>query len=303
MKKDLLTLLDLDAESLHAILQQARSFKKERKKQKTSDILKGKNVALIFEKPSTRTKVSFDIAVNELGGHSIYLDASSSQLGRGETYYDTGQVLSRYVHGIVMRTSAQKNLEELARGASVPVINALSDLSHPCQIISDLFTIQEVNKDLSKLKISYIGDGNNIANSWITAAILVGFELNIATPEGYEPSASILKEIGRERHSHIHIGNDPVVAVKEADVINTDTWFSMGQKILDEKNRVFQSFQVNAKLLSHAKKGAIVLHCLPAHREEEITSEVMDGPQSRIWDQAENRLHVQKAILEILLKR
>jgi len=302
MIKDLLTLLDLPSDRLSKIFARAQALKKARRHGKNPQTLKGKTLALIFEKPSTRTKVSFDVAMYELGGHSVCLESVSSQLGRGETYKDTGKVLSRYAHGIVVRTFAQKNVEELAAGASVPVINGLSDLYHPCQILTDLFTIQEVKKNILKLNVSYVGDGNNIANTWVMAAILMGFRLRIASPHGYEPSAMILKKIDIGRTDNIVITRDPAEAVKDADVINTDTWFSMGQEVAEEKRRTFRPYQVNRELLKHARKDAMVLHCLPAHRGEEITDEVMDGPQSRIWDQAENRLHVQKAILEMLLK-
>lgn len=302
MRKDLLSVLDLNQEQISRIFSRAAVLKKARKKGRTVATLKGKTLALIFEKPSTRTKVSFDVAMHELGGHSVYLDSSSSQLGRGETYADTGRVLSRYADGIVIRTFAQRNVEELAKGADVPVINGLSDLYHPCQVLTDLFTIQEVKGKLPRLKMSYVGDGNNMANSWIMAAMVLGFQLRIATPAGFEPSAQILKKIDLASTAPILITRDPLEAVKGADVINTDSWFSMGQEVSEDKRKAFIPYQVNRNLLRAAGKDAIVLHCLPAHRGEEITDEVMDGPQSRIWDQAENRLHVQKAILEMYLK-
>lgn len=300
--KDLLSPLGLSVEQVDCIMSRARAFKRMRRKGKGLQPLKGKTLALIFEKPSTRTKVSFDVAMYELGGHSLTLESSSTQLGRGETYQDTGRVLSRYVHGIVIRTFSQNNVEELARGASIPVINGLSDLYHPCQILTDLFTIQEFKGKSFKPIVSYVGDGNNIANSWMIASMLLGFPLRIATPRGFEPSATILQKIDIGRSAPLVVTHDPVEAVRGADVINTDTWFSMGQEVTEEKRKAFLPYQVNSNLLRHAKKDAIVLHCLPAHRGEEITSEVMDGPQSRVWDQAENRLHVQKAILEMFLK-
>lgn len=300
--KDLLSLLDLTPEEAEKILSRAAVHKKAAQKGRPLQTLKGKSLALVFEKASTRTKVSFDVAMYQLGGHAVELEAGSSQLGRGESYEDTGKVLSRYVDGIMIRTYAQKGVEELAKGATVPVINGLSDLYHPCQILTDLFTIQEFKGKLLKQKISYVGDGNNIANSWITAAMLLNLKLSVATPPGCEPAATIFKKIDIGRHENILLTHDPVEAVRGADVINTDTWFSMGQKEEPAKRGRLTPFQVNRELLAHAAKEAIVLHCLPAHRGEEITSEVMDGPQSRIWDQAENRLHVQKAILEMLLK-
>ena len=302
MKKDLLTLLDLSSDQVKKLLERAAVLKKERKKGKVAKTLSGKTLAMVFEKPSTRTRASFDIAMYELGGHSIYLESGSSQLGRGETYFDTGRVLSRYAHGIVVRTFSQSNLEEFSRGSSMPVINGLSDLYHPCQLLTDLLTMQENKKDLSDCVVSYVGDGNNVANSWITAAILLGFTLKIATPKGYEPEACILKKIDLKSTDNIVITSEPSEAVRDADVVNTDTWFSMGQEVSEEKKKAFAPFQVNGELLRKAKKDAIVLHCLPAHRGEEITNDVMDGPQSRVWDQAENRLHVQKAILEMYLK-
>lgn len=302
-KKDLLTLFDVSPSQLLSLLAQASLLKKNRRKQGQS--LKGKSVALVFEKPSTRTKVSFDVAISELGGHSVALQTDSSQLGRGESYEDTARVLSRYVHAIVVRTFGQEGLETLAAAASIPVINALSDLCHPCQVMADLMTIQEVKDKKLKLNICYIGDGNNMANTWIMAALILGFSLKIATPQGYEPALKTLTEQGKaysKNWKNILITQDPREAVRDADVLNTDTWFSMGQEVSVEKKNLFQSYQVNSSLLKGARRDAMVLHCLPAHRGEEITNEVLDGPQSHIWDQAENRLHVQKAILEMLLK-
>jgi len=298
MKKDLLTLGELSAKEIEWVLKRSSVLKKARKAKKNPQTLKGKTLAMVFEKPSTRTKASFDVAMYELGGHSLTLDSSSSQLGRGETYQDTGRVLSRFVHGIMLRTFAQKNLEQMAEGSSVPVINGLSDLYHPCQILTDLFTAAENGKNLKKGRIAYVGDGNNMANTWILAAKILGFELRIATPRGFETS----KEMDTKGFKNIVLTNDPIEAVLEADVVNTDTWFSMGQEVSAEKRGLFEPYQVNRSLLKNAKKDAIVLHCLPAHRGEEITDGVMDGPQSRVFDEAENRLHVQKAILERLLK-
>lgn len=302
MKRDLLTPSDLSPREIQKIFARATALKKARKKGRLAATLKGKTLGMIFEKPSTRTQVSFDVAMWELGGHSVSLNISTSQLGRGESYGDTGRVLSRYVHGILIRTFEQSRCEELARGATIPVINGLSDLHHPCQIFTDLFTIQEHKKYLLKLNIAFIGDGNNMANSWVAAAADLGFSLRIGTPPGFEPSKDVLKMIDRSKARTIVLTHDPIEAVAGADVVNTDTWFSMGQEVSDVKRKAFEPFQINSRLLRHAKKDAMVLHCLPAHRGEEITDEVMDGPQSRIWDQAENRLHVQKAILEMLLK-
>lgn len=300
MKKDLLTMLELSPAEVKRILARSALLKKERRRGRSPKTLRGKTLAMVFEKPSTRTKVSFDLAMYELGGHAVCLEGATSQIGRGETYADTGRVLSRYSDAIMVRTFGQRNIEELAAGASVPVINGLSDLLHPCQVLTDLFTIQENKKNFLKCNIAYVGDGNNIANSWILAAFLLGCSLKVATPGGYAPSEAVLKMIDRARN--IVITHDPKEAVRGADVINTDSWFSMGQEVTEEKRKAFLPFQVNKGLLRQARPDAIVLHCLPAHRGEEITDDVLDGPQSRVWDQAENRLHVQKAILEMFLK-
>ncbi len=297
-KRDLLTLSEFSARDIEAVLNRAAALKKARKAGKNATTLKGKTLAMVFEKPSTRTKASFDVAMYELGGHSLCLDATSSQLGRGETHADTGRVLSRFAHGIMLRTFAQKSLEELARAATVPVINGLSDLYHPCQILTDLFTARENGKNLKRARFAYVGDGNNMANTWILAAKILGFTLKVATPDGF----GISKEVEAKGYPNIVLTRDPEEAVRGTDVINTDTWFSMGQEVSDDKRRAFEPYQVNEELLAVANKEAIVLHCLPAHRGEEITDEVLDGPQSRVFDQAENRLHVQKAILEMLLK-
>lgn len=302
MKRDLLKPTDLSAREISKLFARAAALKKSRKQGRLTKSLKGKTLGMIFEKPSTRTQVSFDVAMWELGGYSVTLNATTSQLGRGETYADTARVLSRFVHGLMIRTFAQENCEELAEFASIPVINGLTDAHHPCQILTDLFTIQEVKKNLLKCQIAYIGDGNNMANSWIEAAVVLGFPLRIGTPKGFEPSADVRKMIDRNKARTIVLTHDPIEAVAGSDVVNTDTWFSMGQAVSDEKRRLFEPFQVNAGLLKHARKDAIVLHCLPAHRGEEITDDVMDGPQSKVFDEAENRLHVQKAILEMLLK-
>lgn len=295
MTKDLLSLLDFKAPEIETLLKSAHQFKAMRGKKKHPKPLEGKTLAMIFEKSSTRTRVSFEVAMFELGGHAINLTSQESQLGRGESYEDTARVLSRYVHGIMIRTFSQRNIELLAQYATIPVINGLSDLFHPVQLLADLMTIQEEKGKLSDLKIAYVGDGNNLANSWIEAAVVLGFELNVACPKGYAPSGALLTEMGH--HPNISILNNPSEAVKSADAVYTDTWFSMGQKVEEKKRKAFAPFQINRKLLSHAAPDAIVLHCLPAHRGEEITDEVMDGPQSRVFEEAENRLHVQKAIL------
>ncbi|MBF0492486.1 MAG: ornithine carbamoyltransferase [Deltaproteobacteria bacterium] len=299
MKKDFLSFEDISVKELEKLLQVALQYKKLRDVKKHPQPLKGKSLALLFEKSSTRTRVSFEVAINELGGHSLYLSAMESQVGRGETYADTARVLSRYVHGIVFRTYAQSRLEELASHATVPVINALSDLHHPVQVLADLLTIYEVKKTLKKIKVAYLGDGNNMANSWIAAALKLGFELRVACPKGFEADALLCAQA--QKTTHIHIGSDPIQAVQHCDVINTDTWFSMGQKEDSKKRKLFEPFQVNESLIKRASPQVMVLHCLPAHRGEEITDEVMDGPHSYVFDQAENRLHVQKALLSLLI--
>jgi len=295
MTRHYLSLLDFTKEETMVLLERALVLKKDFKKEKVPQPLAGKTLGMIFEKTSTRTRVSFEVAMLQLGGHAIYLTQKTSQLGRGETYEDTARVLSRYVQGIVMRTFEQTKLERMAKYSSVPVINALSDLLHPCQVLADLMTVIEEKGSLKDVKVAWVGDGNNVANSWIEAALMFGFELKLACPKGYDPALG--------PHDPIQLIRDPKEAVDGVDVINTDTWVSMGQEGKNEihKKKVFGPYQVNAALLKKAKKDCIVLHCLPAHRGEEITDEVMDGPHSRVWNQAENRLHVQKALLELLL--
>lgn len=298
-----LSLLDYTKDELQEMLDRAAWMKKQQKAGKSHQPLKGKTLAMVFEKSSTRTRVSFEVGMYQLGGHALNITSQASQLGRGETYSDTSKVLSRYVDGIMMRTFEHSRIEESAAASSVPVINGLTDLLHPCQIMADMLTVIENKGDISKLKVVWVGDGNNMANTWVQAAILFGFELVLACPKGYEPPAMILDKIKAGGLDNVRLTSDPSEAVKNADVINTDTWISMGQEsdAVEQKKKLFRPFQVNRALLSLAKKDAIVLHCLPAHREEEITSEVMDGGNSRIFDQAENRLHVQKAIMEKLM--
>jgi ornithine carbamoyltransferase len=294
-----LTLLDYSNRELRELLSLGLEMKARWKKGKEDHPLKGQILAMVFEKSSTRTRVSFEAAMVQLGGHAINITSTDSQLGRGETYEDTARVLSRYCQAIMLRTYSQVGLEKMAAASSVPVINGLTDLFHPVQVMADLMTILEVKQSLDGLKVTYVGDGNNLANSWINAAIVLNFDLNVATPKGYEPAGGILNKIGS--HPNVQLMEDPIEAVKSTDVVYTDTWFSMGQQEDEEKRKLFAPFQVNRELLSHAARDAMVLHCLPAHREEEITSEVLDGPQSYVWDEAENRLHMQKAILKTLM--
>ena len=302
MKKDLITIYDLTKAEIEAILQKATKIKEIFRKGKSFQPLAGKTLAMIFEKPSTRTRVSFEVGMFQLGGHALSLNPQETQLGRGEAIADTARVLSRYVDGIMIRTFAQERVEEMARCATVPVINGLSDLLHPCQILSDIFTIREKLGGYNGLKVAYVGDGNNVANSWINGALRLGFDLWLACPPGHEPDAQILSRAQAEGSSRIILTHDPKEAVEKAHVINTDVWASMGQEGESaERQKAFQGYQVNADLLRRARKDAIVMHCLPAHRGEEITDEVMDGPHSVVFDQAENRLHVQKAILTLLM--
>jgi ornithine carbamoyltransferase len=301
MNKDLLTILDLSKGEILALLGRARELKS---LQRQGDIhlpLRGKTLAMIFDKPSTRTRVSFEAGMAQLGGTTIYLERGQTQLARNEPIPDTARVLSRYVDGLVFRTFAQEKLAELARHADIPVINGLTDSHHPCQVLSDLMTIEERFGNLDGHKIAWLGDGNNMANSWITAALRLDFELYLACPPGYEPDQALLNLAGKEKRP-VYLGTDPRWAVAGAQVINTDVWASMGQEEeATARQEAFWPYQVNGELMKAAAPGAMVLHCLPAHRGEEITGEVLDGPQSAVWDQAENRLHFQKALLERLL--
>ena len=302
MKKDLLSVYDLDREDIRIIFQNAVKLKKMQQDGETYTPLKGKTLGMIFDKSSTRTRISFEVGMYQMGGLALFLSSRDTQLGRGENIPDTARIMSRYLNGIMIRTYSQELVEEVARHSTIPVINGLTDREHPCQILSDLFTVMEKKGDYKGLKIAYIGDGNNIANSWIDAAARLPFQLAFACPEGYEPDQSILKRGMREAEKGITVYRDPVDAVHDADVVYTDVWTSMGQEAEQEaRKRIFRDYQINKTLLSHARKDVMVMHCLPAHRGEEITSDVIDGPQSVVIDQAENRLHVQKAIMEILM--
>jgi ornithine carbamoyltransferase len=262
--------------------------------------LTGKTLALIFTKSSTRTRVSFEVGMVQLGGYALFLSARDMQLGRGEPIADTARVLSRYVDGIMIRTYSHEEIEELARYASVPVINGLTDLLHPCQVLADLFTVQEALGTWEGKVVAWIGDGNNVANSWLHAAGLLGFELRLACPEGYEPNREIFE--WAKRSATVTMFEDPEEAARGAHVVNTDVWASMGQEgEADARRLAFKGFTVDEALMKAAHPDAIFLHCLPAHRGEEVTAAVMDGPQSRVFDQAENRLHVQKALLAKLM--
>jgi ornithine carbamoyltransferase len=302
MKRDLLTILDLEREEILALLARAAQLKDLHRRRQDPKPLAGQTWALIFDKPSTRTRVSFEAGIAHLGGTSIYLGRNDSQLSRNEPVADTARVLARYVDGIIIRTFGHDIVEEMARYADVPVINGLTDTHHPCQVLSDLLTIQERFGRVTDLRIAWLGDGNNMANSWITAALRLDFELRLACPPGYEPDPRLLA-LAQEQGRLVSVKADPAWAVEGAQVINTDVWASMGQEEeAQERLHVFSPFQVNGDLLRQAPAEAIVLHCLPAHRGEEITEEVLEGPQSLVWDQAENRLHLQKALLEMVAR-
>jgi ornithine carbamoyltransferase len=294
--RDLASISDLSYAEIKEIYLLAAKLKKELKSGKNHKLyLKGKCIALVFEKPSNRTRVSFDVGISQLGGHAVVLMPDEIQLGKRESVADVSRTLSRYVDGIVVRTFAHKIVEELAQYASIPVINGLSDQEHPCQALADFFTILEKKRTFKGLKIAYVGDGNNVCYSLMLLAEQIGISMAVATPKGYEPKI----EHGTQG---IEIVNDPREAVKDADVIYTDVWASMGQEAeAAERKKIFKDFQVNKELLALAKKDALVMHCLPAHRGEEITNDVLEGKQSVVFDQAENRLHVQKAVLVKLL--
>jgi len=297
MKKDLLSIYELETADFERIWKKAARLKKLLKEGKEHASLKGKTLGMIFDKSSTRTRISFEVGMYQLGGIALFLNSRDTQIGRGETIADSARMMSRYLNGIMIRTFAQASVEEFARYATIPVINGLTDLFHPCQILSDLFTIKEKKGSYERLKIAYIGDGNNIANSWIEAAARLPIQLALACPQGYEPDRKIMTKCAKQASEGITLYNDPLEAARNADVLYTDVWTSMGQEAEGkERKKIFKNYQINKKLLSEAKKDAIVMHCLPAHRGEEITADVIDGPHSVVIDQAENRLHVQKRI-------
>jgi ornithine carbamoyltransferase len=296
-KRDFVRLEDLRAGGILAVLDRAAELKAQRRAgERSSRPLEGKSVALIFEKASTRTRVSFEVGIFELGGHAVVLNAKDTQMGRGEPIEDTARVLSRYVHAIVLRTFSDELMRNLARFATVPVINALTDGGHPCQILADLQTVRERRGSLEGLRYAWVGDGNNVANSWIEAAQLLGLSLTVATPPGYEPTE-------RAVSPRVTLTHDPRAAVEQADVVITDVWASMGQEAeTTARKAAFSAFAVNKSLMSRAKPNALVLHCLPAHRGEEVDEVFLDGADSAVWDEAENRLHSQKALLEYLVR-
>jgi ornithine carbamoyltransferase len=302
MKRDFLAIESLTTDELLSLLDRAAKMKADRRQ---TDVLVGRSIGMIFEKPSTRTRVSFEVAIAELGAHAVVLNSSELQLGRGETIEDTARVLSRYLHALVVRTFEQDRLERLARWGEIPVVNALSDLMHPCQALADLLTVLEHFGSLDGLSLTYVGDGNNVAHSLLTGCALAGMNVTVATPPGYEPISQIVKraeEIAAGTGARVTVTTDAAAAAEGADVLCTDVWASMGQeKEAEERRLIFAPYQMNATLVARAKPTAIVMHCLPAHRGEEITNDVIEGAQSVVWDEAENRLHTQKALLEWLL--
>ncbi|ANB59729.1 ornithine carbamoyltransferase [Anoxybacteroides amylolyticum] len=303
--KDVLTLIDFSSEQIYELLAIAQQLKQKQQAGESYTPLVGKTLAMIFEKPSTRTRVSFEVGMTQLGGHALYLNSNDLQLGRGETIADTARVLAQYVDAIMIRTFAHQKIEELAEYADVPVINGLTDDDHPCQALADLLTIYEVKKQLKGIKLAYVGDGNNVAHALMIAAAKVGMDCAVACPVGYEPKEQYVtaaKEAAAKTGATITVTHSPEEAVQAADVIYTDVWTSMGQEQESEQRlAVFQPFQVNSQLMKYAKDDYMFLHCLPAHRGEEVTADVIDSGHSYVFQQAGNRLHVQKAILVSLL--
>lgn len=299
--RDFIDFADFTPGELEYLLSLAESIKAKQKKGEAYQPLFGKTLGMFFTKASTRTRVSFEVGMFQLGGHALFLSGSDTQIGRGEPISDTAKVMSRYVDGIMIRTFAHSDVVEMAKHADVPVINALTDLHHPCQVLADILTLKEHKGELKGLTVAYVGDGNNMANSWIQAAPKFGLNMRVATPQGYECDPAVVeqaKQFAREYGTELLFTHDPVEAVKHADVVYTDVWASMGQEA-EQAERIakFAGYQVNEALCSHAKSDYLFMHCLPAHRGEEVAADIIDGPHSVVFDEAENRLHVQKAIL------
>ncbi|MEJ2059096.1 MAG: ornithine carbamoyltransferase [Gammaproteobacteria bacterium] len=298
--RHLLTLRDLSTEELRQLVSRASELKQLQRDGTAHEPLKGKTLAMVFEKSSTRTRVSFEVGMAQLGGHALFLSPRDTQLGRGEPIEDTARVLSRMVDVIMIRTYEHDKLVRFAENSSVPVINGLTDLFHPCQLLADLQTYAEHRGDIAGRRVTWVGDGNNMCHSWMNAAQMLDFELRIACPRGYEPDPDILKATASNARLH----PDPLDAAQDSDLIVTDVWASMGQEEEQAaRRRAFADYQVNWELMRQARNDAVFMHCLPAHREEEVTTEVLEGPHSVVWDEAENRLHAQKALLEFLLAR
>lgn len=302
MKKDLLRILDLTDREVLALLSSGREWKRKGRSGALARPLEGKTLALVFQKASTRTRVSFEVGMTRLGGHSLFLSPADTQIGRGEPIRDTARVLSRYVDGIVIRTFRQDTAREMAFWSDVPVMNGLTDEHHPCQVLADLMTAQERGIAIPGMKVAFIGDGNNVANSWVEAAHLLGFSLRLACPKGFEPDAGVMRDAEAVGRGDVRVVRDPAEAARGAKVVYTDVWTSMGQE-KERKRRLaaFRGYRVDDALLRAAARDAIVMHCLPAHRGEEITEEAMEGPQSAVFDEAENRLHIQMALLATLI--
>jgi ornithine carbamoyltransferase len=294
--KHFLDIAALDRKELRAIIDTAAAMKRKGRVPKSLRLSRGAVLAMIFEKPSTRTRVSFEVAMHQLGGDSVVLDPQDMQLGRGETLADTARALSRYVDAIMLRTGPHETLTELAANATVPVINGLTCRSHPCQVMADVMTFEELKGPIKGRIIAWIGDANNVATSWVHAAARFGCKLRIAAPRAFGPSPALL-DWAREQGAEIDLGDDPLAAARGADCVITDVWVSMGDNDKKKREDALRPFQVDSNVMSQAAKDAIFMHCLPAHRGDEVTAEVIDGPQSAVWDEAENRLHVQKAIL------
>jgi ornithine carbamoyltransferase len=305
MKRDFLSVLDA-RNDIDDILNMALDLKLRQKKGLGYFPLKNRSLALIFEKPSTRTRISFEVGMAQLGGYALYLSPKDLQIGRGETIADTAKVLSRYVDAIMYRAFEHDMVVELARNSSVPVINGLDDLEHPCQILADLLTIKEHKGELKGLSLTYVGDGNNVCNSLMLGCALLGIDMDVSCPDGYLPNDKIFEEasqIAQDKGVHLHMVSNPVEAVRGADIIYTDVWVSMGdEKEKKSRKKIFAPYQINSELVKHAKPDCVVMHCLPAHRGQEITDDVIDGEHSIVFDQAENRLHAQKALLVKLLE-
>ncbi len=300
MKRDFLNISDLTREEIYKIIEYAIDLKKDKFKDQS---LKGKSIGLIFMKQSTRTRVSFEVGIYQMGGQPLYISGITTQLSRNEDIKDTARVLSRYLDGIVIRTYSHNEVEELAKYGSIPVINALTDYLHPCQVLADLQTIYERFGKIEGLKLAYIGDGNNMANTWLIAGGLMGLNITVATPEGYEPNGKAVKEaldLAKNTGANIEIINDPEEAVKDADILYTDVWVSMGQEDTEDRKKAFKNFRIDKSLVKKASNNAIVMHCLPAHKGEEITEEVFEEFADVIFEEAENRLHSQKALMSFL---
>jgi ornithine carbamoyltransferase len=302
MTRHFLALHDFSRQELDAMLALAADLKQKQRNGTPHRLLDGKTLAMIFEKASTRTRISFEVGMFQLGGHGLFIASANSQMGRGEPIKDSARVMSRYCDGVMIRTFGQEIVDEFARYSDVPVINGLTDLFHPCQIMADLQTVIEHKGSYQGLKFAWVGDGNNMANTWIEAAAIFGFDLALACPQGYEPNREVWEWAQKQATASITITEDPEEALRDADVINTDVWASMGQEA-EQKQRelAFQGYCVNDELMAVAKPDSIVLHCLPAHRGEEISDSVIEGKQSVVWDEAENRLHIQKAIMATLM--